>query len=463
MLLREGIARLLARGRLRRRRAGRRRRRPAAQGARPPARRRRRRRADAAAARGRRAARRARAAPAASRASACSCSRSSTRSTTRSTSSATRPEGVGYLLKERVGDVDAFVDAVERVAAGGSALDPEVVGRMLGRRARDGPLDELSPRERDVLAAMAEGKSNHGIAEALVVTEAAVEKHVTRIFHKLGLGPDDHRAPPRARRADLPAARPSLSHRSRAWIRPRTPVPTWEGSRMPSPSGSTPIGPTRASCVARPAATPRSGRRAASCAGWPTSSAALRRVAEIAARGAEPDAVFAPSRARRRHPAEAITLVRFDGESELVVVAVSGGPAPLGRRIGFEAETLPDRVRRRAEPCAWTTTPSSAMPGWRSSYGLAAAVAGAPIAVDGRASGACSPRRRRRRRCRPGPRPAPAVRRAHRRGDRRRAGPRGSCAAWRTSRPRCGAWPSSWPEGRRRTRSWTWSSARPRG
>jgi DNA-binding NarL/FixJ family response regulator len=100
-----------------------------------------------------------------------------------------RPEGVGYLLKERVGDVDAFVSAVERVAAGGSALDPEVVGRMLGRRRLDGPLDTLSPRERDVLGAMAEGKSNRGIAEELVVTEAAVEKHVTSIFHKLALGP----------------------------------------------------------------------------------------------------------------------------------------------------------------------------------------------------------------------------------------------------------------------------------
>jgi DNA-binding NarL/FixJ family response regulator len=100
-----------------------------------------------------------------------------------------RPQGVGYLLKERVGDVDAFVDAVERVAAGGSALDPEVVGRMLGRRNRDGPLESLSPRELDVLRAMAEGKSNRGIAEELVVTQAAVEKHVTSIFHKLGLGP----------------------------------------------------------------------------------------------------------------------------------------------------------------------------------------------------------------------------------------------------------------------------------
>jgi DNA-binding NarL/FixJ family response regulator len=105
------------------------------------------------------------------------------------------PEGVGYLLKERVGDLDAFIDAVRRVAAGGSALDPEVVGRMLGRRRPHGPLDSLSPRERDVLGAMAEGKSNQGIAQALVVTEAAVEKHVTGIFQKLGLGatPTEHR------------------------------------------------------------------------------------------------------------------------------------------------------------------------------------------------------------------------------------------------------------------------------
>jgi len=96
-------------------------------------------------------------------------------------------EGVGYLLKERVGDVEAFTDAVARVAAGGSALDPEVVARMFRRRRREGPLDELTPREREVLAHLAQGKSNHGIAEALVVTTAAVEKHVTSIFHKLGL------------------------------------------------------------------------------------------------------------------------------------------------------------------------------------------------------------------------------------------------------------------------------------
>jgi len=106
-----------------------------------------------------------------------------------------RGEGVGYLLKERVGDVDAFLDAVTRVARGGSALDPEIVARMLGRRRDDGPLSELSPRERDVLGAMAEGKSNHGIAEALFVSHATVEKHVTSIFQKLRLdpGPTEHR------------------------------------------------------------------------------------------------------------------------------------------------------------------------------------------------------------------------------------------------------------------------------
>jgi DNA-binding NarL/FixJ family response regulator len=105
-------------------------------------------------------------------------------------------EGVGYLLKDRVGDVEAFIGAVARVAAGGSALDPEVVGRMLGRRrASGGPLDQLTDREREVLAQLAEGKSNRGIAEALVVTTAAVEKHVTSIFQKLGIehSPTDHR------------------------------------------------------------------------------------------------------------------------------------------------------------------------------------------------------------------------------------------------------------------------------
>jgi len=102
-----------------------------------------------------------------------------------------RPEGVGYLLKERVGDVAAFVDAVTRVAAGGSALDPEVVARMLGRRAKAGPLQLLTPRELAVLAAMAEGLSNSGVAESLLISHASVEKHVTAIFRKLRIAPTE--------------------------------------------------------------------------------------------------------------------------------------------------------------------------------------------------------------------------------------------------------------------------------
>jgi DNA-binding NarL/FixJ family response regulator len=96
-------------------------------------------------------------------------------------------EGVGYLLKEKVGDLALFVDAVRRVAGGGSALDPDVVARLVGRRQHDGPLDELTPREREVLTLMAEGLSNGGIAERLTVTVAAVDRHVTSIFAKLGL------------------------------------------------------------------------------------------------------------------------------------------------------------------------------------------------------------------------------------------------------------------------------------
>jgi DNA-binding NarL/FixJ family response regulator len=96
-------------------------------------------------------------------------------------------EGVGYLLKERVGKVEEFAEAAARVAAGGSALDPEIVARMLGRRRKRSRVEELSPRELEVMAAMAEGKSNRGIAEALVISVPAVEKHITRIFGKLGI------------------------------------------------------------------------------------------------------------------------------------------------------------------------------------------------------------------------------------------------------------------------------------
>jgi DNA-binding NarL/FixJ family response regulator len=102
-------------------------------------------------------------------------------------------EGVGYLLKDRVADLDRFVDAVRRVGDGGSALDPEVVSRLLGRRRREDPLADISPREKEVLALMAEGRSNHAIATELVVTERAVEKHVGRILQKLHIPPnDDH-------------------------------------------------------------------------------------------------------------------------------------------------------------------------------------------------------------------------------------------------------------------------------
>jgi DNA-binding NarL/FixJ family response regulator len=106
-----------------------------------------------------------------------------------------RAAGVGYLLKDRVADLTIFLEAVRRVAAGGSALDPDVVQRMIGRPREDSPIDELTPRERDVLSLMAEGRSNQGIADELIVTVSAVERHVTHIFDKLELrtAPEDHR------------------------------------------------------------------------------------------------------------------------------------------------------------------------------------------------------------------------------------------------------------------------------
>ena len=99
-------------------------------------------------------------------------------------------EGIGYLLKERVADVGDFVDACERVAAHGTVLDPEVVAQLLARRRR-GPFDGLTPREREVLGLMAEGRSNVGIARHLVVSDGAVEKHISSIFAKLGLATSD--------------------------------------------------------------------------------------------------------------------------------------------------------------------------------------------------------------------------------------------------------------------------------
>jgi DNA-binding NarL/FixJ family response regulator len=104
-----------------------------------------------------------------------------------------RPQGVGYLLKDRVSDVAEFLDALRRVAEGGSALDPEVVAQLLARSRH--PLGDLTPREREVLGLMAEGLTNVAIADALVVGGGAIEKHINNIFAKLGLAPDerDHR------------------------------------------------------------------------------------------------------------------------------------------------------------------------------------------------------------------------------------------------------------------------------
>jgi DNA-binding NarL/FixJ family response regulator len=104
-------------------------------------------------------------------------------------------EGVGYLLKDRLSDVERLTEAVQRVAAGGSVLDPEVVAQMLGRARAEGPLDSLTEREREVLGRMAEGRTNRAIAEELFVSERAVERHVTSIFSKLDLpaGEQDHR------------------------------------------------------------------------------------------------------------------------------------------------------------------------------------------------------------------------------------------------------------------------------
>ena len=130
--------------------------------------------------------------------------------------------GIGYLLKDRVAAIDEFLDGLARVAAGGTVLDPEVISQLLVRRRRDDPLASLTPREREVLALMAEGRSNTAIARALVVSDGAVEKHVRNIFTKLDLPPDattHHRRvlavqahlrprPGRVRRACGPASPP---------------------------------------------------------------------------------------------------------------------------------------------------------------------------------------------------------------------------------------------------------------
>lgn len=96
-------------------------------------------------------------------------------------------EGTGYLLKDRVSNVKEFAAAVRRVGEGGSAIDPTIVSQLLGRRLDESPIEQLTPREREVLELMAEGNSNQGIADRLVVTERAVQEHITSIFQKLGL------------------------------------------------------------------------------------------------------------------------------------------------------------------------------------------------------------------------------------------------------------------------------------
>jgi DNA-binding NarL/FixJ family response regulator len=108
---------------------------------------------------------------------------------------ADRAGGVGYLLKDRVGDIPEFMDAMRRVARGGTALDPEVVAQLMVRSGPEDPLAALTPREREVLAAMAEGRTNVGIAQLLTITEGATEKHISNIFGKLALpdSPGDHR------------------------------------------------------------------------------------------------------------------------------------------------------------------------------------------------------------------------------------------------------------------------------
>jgi DNA-binding NarL/FixJ family response regulator len=105
------------------------------------------------------------------------------------------PDGFGYLLKDRVLDIDDFLESVRRVARGGTAIDPEVVAQLLGRRRDEDPLGELTPREREVLSLMAEGRSNRGICEKLFLSPKTVETHVNSIFGKLDLAqaPDDHR------------------------------------------------------------------------------------------------------------------------------------------------------------------------------------------------------------------------------------------------------------------------------
>ena len=127
------------------------------------------------------------------------------------------PGGVGYLLKDRVADVDQFIEGLRRVAGGGAALDPEVISQLLVRSRKEDPLAVLSPREQDVLRAMAEGRSNAGIAQALVVGEGAIEKHQQHL-PEAAPGADRRRAPPRSRRAEVPGDLMRLTNAQRAML-----------------------------------------------------------------------------------------------------------------------------------------------------------------------------------------------------------------------------------------------------
>ena len=149
-----------------------------------------------------------------------------------------QPEGFGYLLKDRVLDVEEFFESVRRVARGGTVVDPEVVGQLIGRRRPHDPLEELTKREREVLEMMAEGLSNQGICRKLVLSPKTVETHVHSIFGKLGLPQEPGRAPPRARRACLP----TLLEKSRGGgpgvRRPRRPGLTGRSRSRPCSSSS---------------------------------------------------------------------------------------------------------------------------------------------------------------------------------------------------------------------------------
>ena len=182
-------------------------------------------------------------------------------------------EGVGYLLKDRVADFAGFADAVRRVGAGGTALDPTVVSRMLGRRRRHDPLEELTPRERQVLELMAEGRSNRGIAEALVVTPHAVEKHVTEPVLEARRQRRRRGPPARARRADLPTR---LRGSARARVRRVPPPGGLSTSSRPSSA------PSRSSRPRRPLPPAGSAPPAPSSRTSSTSSAPSRRTATAA-------------------------------------------------------------------------------------------------------------------------------------------------------------------------------------